>query len=424
MLRKKLICAFSTYLLLTSSAFSQVFEDRVYSEHVHSVRLFPQGSQQDSQLDAPVVSINDSKSLVLLFDDLAYDPEQYSAKLIHCDVDWKKSALRNNDFSISFNEFNIQEYSYSVNTRIPYIHYSFTVPKVTKSGNYVLKVYRNRNEDDVILTRRFMVYEDLFSIGASIVPPAQTEDRRTLQQINVMVNYSKVDLIDPTTQVSVVIRQNQRWDNAKYLAEPTFLNQVSKSIRYEPFDGSSTFRAGNEFRFVDLRFIRATGVNIGEIKVEETAIFANALVDRPRPGGVYSQYLDMNGQYMVFTNDRPGGNPEVESEYIYTTFYFQAESGRDIRMLGALTAWGKSPESKMAYEPKTGLYTTSILMKQGWYDYQYAFLTGEGFDSYPIEGSFFETENEYEVLVYYRALGSRYDQLVGYVYLHPNRRRI
>jgi hypothetical protein len=424
MVRKILICALSITLLLTSSAFSQVFEDRVYSEHVHSVRLFPMGSQQDSQLDAPVVSINDAKSLVLLFDDIAYDPEQYSAKLIHCDVDWKKSSLRNNDFSISFNEYNIQEYSYSVNTRIPYIHYSFTVPRVTKSGNYVLKVYRNRNEDDVILTRRFMVYEDLFSIGASIVPPTQTEDRRTLQQINVMVNYSKVDLIDPTTQVSVVIRQNQRWDNAKYLNKPTFLNQVSKSIRYEPFDGGSTFRAGNEFRFVDLRFIRATGVNIAEIKVEETAIFANALADRPRPGGVYSQYLDMNGQYMVFTNDRPGGNPEVESEYIYTTFYLQADAGRDIRMLGALTAWGKSPESKMVYEPKTGLYTTSILMKQGWYDYQYAFSTGEGYDSYPIEGSFFETENEYEVLVYYRALGSRYDQLVGYVYLHPNRRRI
>lgn len=424
MLIKTITSFLSLSLLLVGSALSQVFEDKVYSEHVHSVRLFPQGSQQDNQLDAPVISLSDSRSLVLLFDDIAYDPEQYSATLIHCDADWKQSALRNNDFSINFNEYNIQEYSYSVNTRIPYIHYEFSVPRVTKSGNYILKVYRNRDQNEVILTRRFMVYEELFATGASIVPPSQTADRRALQQINVAVNYSKVDLVDPTTQVKVVIRQNQRWDNAKYLAKPTFLNQIAKSIRYEPFDGTSTFRAGNEFRFVDLRFIRATGLNIADIKVEETVILANALVDKPRPGGVYSQYLDMNGQYMVFTNDRPGGDPEVESEYIYTTFYFQAEADRNVTMLGALTAWGKSPESKMVYDPKSGVYSTSILMKQGWYDYHYAISSEEGYDSESIEGSFFETENEYEILVYYRALGSRYDQLVGYVHLQPNRRRI
>jgi hypothetical protein len=414
----------SLFLFMTSSALSQIYEDKVYSEHIHSVRMFPKGSQQNSQLDAPVISLTDARSLVLLFDDIAYDPEQYSAKLIHCDADWKQSALRNNDFSVNFNEFNIQEYSYSVNTRIPYIHYSFVVPRVTKSGNYVLKVYRNRNENDVILTRRFMVYEELFNIGASIVPPTQSEDRRKAQQVNVMVNYSQVDLVDPATQVKVVIRQNQRWENAKFLAKPTFLNQSSKTIRYESFDGTNTFRAGNEFRFVDLRFIRATGLNVADIKVEETAIIANTLVDKPRPGGVYSQYLDLNGQYIVYTNDRIGGNPEVESEYIYTTFYLQAEPNREISMLGALTAWGKIPESKMVYDQKRGLYSTSLLLKQGWYDYQYAFKTADGLDSESIEGSHFETENEYEVLVYYRALGSRYDQLVGYVYLHPNRRRI
>ncbi len=421
---KQLYFIFSLLLIQSGILEAQVLEDKVFSEHIHSVRMFPLGVQQDSKLDAPVISLSDARPLVLLFDDIAYDPEQYSAKLIHCDADWKKSALRDNDFSISFNEYNIQEYSYSVNTRIPYIHYSFNVPRVTKSGNYVLKVYRNRDESNVVLTRRFMVYEELFVVGAAIVPPTETEDRRALHQINVMVNYSKVDLTDPTTQVKVLIRQNQRWDNAKLLAKPTFLNQNSKTIRYEPFDGSSTFRAGNEFRFVDLRFIRATGVNVAEVQVEETVIFVNALAEKPRPGGVYSQYLDLNGQYMVYTNDRPGGDPEVESEYMYTTFYLAADPGRDIRMLGALTSWGNSPEAKMTYDPKTGHYSTSLLLKQGWYDYQYAFETPNGYDSDPIEGSFFETENEYEVLVYYRALGSRYDQLVGYVYLHPNRRRL
>lgn len=405
--------------------FSQVMEDKIFVDHIQSVRLYPMGSSMESALDAPVISLADSRNLVLLFDDLAYDPELYSAKLVHCDADWKKSGLKDNDFSQSFNEYTIQEYAYSVNTRIPYIHYSFVLPQVTKSGNYIIKVYKNRNENDVVLSRRFMVFEEGVTVGASVVPPFQTEDRSSLQQINAVVNYSKLQVIDPSTQIRVVIRQNQRWDNAKFLGKPTFLNQSSKLIRFEPLEGESTFRAGNEFRFIDLRFIRATGVNVSSIKVEESLILAESLVDTPRPGGAYSQYLDLNGQYLVLTNDRPGGNPEVESEYVYTTFYLKADPGKKIKLLGALTGWGRLPESDLMYDSKTDLYSTSLLLKQGWYDYQFGFEVSPGiFDSESFEGSYFQTENEYEVLVYYRALGSRYDQLVGYVYLHPNRRRL
>lgn len=403
---------------------AQILEDKIYSQDVQSVRLFPLGGQSDSQLDAPVISLGDQRPLVLLFDDIAYDPELYTAKLIHCDADWKKSALKDNDFSFNFNQFTIEDYEYSVNTRIPYIHYRFVVPRVTKSGNYILKVYRNRDENDVILTKRFMIYEELFAVGAAVVPPTQTEDRRALQQINTVLNYSKVEVMDPTTQIKILIRQNQRWDNAKYLAKPTFLNEISKTIRYEPFDGSSTFRAGNEFRFVDLRFIRATGVNISSVTVEENVIFAESNLDVPRPGGTYSQYLDLNGQYMVYTNDRPGGNPEIESEYIYTTFFLKEDPNRKIKMIGSLTGWGKTPEAEMKFDPKNKVYSTSILLKQGWYDFQYGYAESGEVNTDPLEGSHFETENEYEVFVYFRGLGSRYDQLVGYVHLNPNRRRL
>lgn len=412
------------FCFLFGASLAQIIEDRVYSEHIQSVRLFPLGLNQESMLDAPVVGINDSRPLVLLFDDLAYDPELYTAKLIHCNADWQKSSLRDTDFSPNFNQFNVDDYEYSVNTRIPYIHYRFEVPKVTKSGNYILQVYRNRDEDEVVLTRRFMVFEELLTVGATVVPPTQTEDRGALQQINAVVNYSKVDVVDPTTQIKVLIRQNQRWDNAKYLSKPTFLNQNAKTMRFEPFDGSSTFRAGNEFRFVDLRFIRATGANVASVQVEETIIFAETLLSTPRPGGVYSQYLDLNGQYVVATNDRPGGNPEVESEYIYTTFYFRADPGREIKMLGSLTQWGNSHEAAMKYDSKNNVYSTSLLLKQGWYDFQFGQFTSDGLDTDPFEGSHFETENEYEVLVYYRGLGSRYDQLAGYIHLQPNRRRL
>ena len=421
----KLRLLFILFTTLTFRINGQVLEDKVFVDHILSVRMFPQGSGTESQLQSPVISLTDSKSLVVLFDDLSYDPELYTAKLVHCDADWKKSALKDTDFSLAFNEYNVLEYAYSVNTRMPYIRYSFTIPRVSKSGNYLLKVYKNRDENAVIFTRRFMIVENLAAVGAQLVPPVQTEDRRALQQINATVNYSNLEVIDPLAQVKVYMRQNQRWDNVKFLSKPTFLNQNSKLIRYEPFEGESTFRAGNEFRFVDLRFIRATGVNVASVKVEESLISAEARVDLPRPGGAYAQYLDLNGQYVVQTNDRPGGDPEVESEYIYTTFYLNDAPGKTIKLMGALSQWGKAPEATLVYDAKKQVYSTSLLLKQGWYDYQYATDRGDGlFDLEPLEGSYFQTENEYEILVYYRALGSRYDQLVGYVYLQPNRRRL
>ncbi|MFC3414221.1 type IX secretion system plug protein [Algoriphagus hitonicola] len=417
-----------TYLLLfffalnAGNLFGQI-EDKVYKDHIYSVRLFPVGSDYNSQLNAPVVSISDSRPLVLHFDDLAYDPELYSVKLVHCDADWKQSQLKNNDFLSTFNEFTIQDYEYSVNTRIPYIHYTFQIPPVTKSGNYIAKVYRGRDEEDVVLTRRFMVYEEFFTVGASIVPTSQTADRQTSQQINVNVNYSNGDIMDPNNQIRVVIRQNQRWGNAKSFSKPTFLNESSKLMRFESFDGENTFSAGNEFRFVDLRFIRAAGVNIANITVETDVIYADAKIDSPRPNQAYSQYLDLNGQYVVFNNDRPGGNPEMDSQYILTNFYLKyPQTSEPIYLMGAFTAWGKSLDAQMKWNEELELYETAVLLKQGWYDYQYAL--GEELDTKPFEGSYFQTENEYEVMVYYRALGSRYDQLVGYVYLQPNRRRL
>lgn len=399
-------------------------EDKIYLDHIHSVRLFQNSGTLASQLDAPVTAINGGKELLLLFDDIAFDPELYSAKLIHCDSDWTPSQLRENDFLTVFNEFTIQDYDYSINTRLPFIHYRFKIPPVTKTGNYVLKVYQGRDESKIALTKRFMVYEDLFAVGANLVPPSQSQDRKNSQQLNVVVNYSQAEVIDVLNQIKVVIRQNQRWDNVKTLGRPTFLNEISKTLRYESFDGSNSFKAGNEFRFIDLRFIRATGLNIASIEVKTDVIYADVVLDRARPQSVYSQYLDINGQYLVYTNDRPGGDPELESEYVLTKFQFAGtEENSPIYLVGSLTQWGKSSDAKLTWNSKSRYFETSLLLKQGWYDFQYGTLNESQFDINTLEGSYFETENEYEVLVYFRALGSRYDQLAGHVYLQPNRRR-
>ena len=415
-------------LLLTLLTFSfsvsaqKVYEDRVFEENIQSVRLFPRSGEFAAQMNSPVIELN-SGVLNLTFDDLAYDPDMYSAKVIHCNFDWTPSDLKEPEYLNEYNEFNIQDYSYSIDTRVPYIHYNFVTPRVTKSGNYAIVVYRGRDKNQIVLTKRFMVFEKIVSLAARVVPPAQIENRRQVQQINVNLNYKARELFDPKNNLKVMVRQNQRWDNARIMGTPTMIRENTKMIEYQLFDGSNVFWAGNEFRFVDLRFVRAKGINVAWTRMEDDIVFAETVVDGPRPQSVYSEYLDMNGQYAIMNLER--NNHELESEYMLTTFNLKADGLKETPyIIGSLTKWGNDPTSKMVLNKKTNTYQATLLLKQGWYDYQYAFKSTEGWDTGFFEGNYFETENEYEVFVYYRDMGSRYDELISYINLNPNKRRL
>ena len=144
-----------TVVFAQGSLFAQnVFEDRVFDENIQAVRLYPGGADFSTQTNPPVISLIGAASLVLHFDDIAYEAEMFSAKIVHCNVDWTASRLRDADFLQQYNEFNVNEYEYAINTRIPYIHYTFAIPQVTKSGNYVIQVYRGRDKSKTVFTDR------------------------------------------------------------------------------------------------------------------------------------------------------------------------------------------------------------------------------------------------------------------------------
>ena len=75
----------------------------------------------------------------------------------------------------------------------------------------------------------------------------------------------------------------------------------------------------------------------------------------------------------------------------------------------------------MQYDSVQRIYTSRILLKQGWYDYQYVLKSRE-LPYYHFEGSHFETENYYEIFVYHRPYMPRADLLVGYLRLAKNPR--
>jgi len=409
------------FIIVFSTRAQTVLEEQVYEENIQSVQLYRKGAGIGAQMNAPIIPLR-AGGLVLEFDDLAYEPDRYSASLVHCNADWTPSGLKPADYLGRYNEFNVNNYEYSINTRIPYIHFTFEVPVVQRSGNYLLKVYRERDEEEVVLTKRFMVYDEQVKVGMSLMPPSQTGDRMTGQQVDIKVNYAGKELMDPASNVKVVVRQNRRWDNAKMGAKPTFIREGQSILEYRFFDGENVFDAGNEFRFVDLRYVRTTGRNIISIEMEDDIVYAETAISKPRAGASYMEYLDLNGQYIIENLER--GNPDLESEYVLVTFNAQMGEVPGIPYIfGKFSNWGRSEIAKMEFHPGKGVYQTSFLLKQGWYDFQLALKNDHTWNTLLIEGSHFQTENEYDVLVYYRDFGSRYDELLGYATVNANRKR-
>ncbi|AHM63468.1 hypothetical protein D770_26125 [Flammeovirgaceae bacterium 311] len=398
-------------------------ENREYVSNIRSVQLFPDDGVPNSQLLPAVTSMSGQRQLVLHFDDLQQDRRDYVARILHCDYNWQVSRLSTLEYLNEYNEFPITDFSFSYNTRQPYVHYQFQVPAVKLSGNYMLVVYRNRNPNDIVLTRRFMVYENMAPVQTHLVA-APGGARMQRQQIDLDVIYRNLPgIVDPTTQIKVVIRQNQRWDNAVINLRPTGDRTASFQLEYQLFDLSNAFPGGNEFRFFDLRTVRAHGQNVASIRIDSLRNRVDAFLqpDRPRGSLAYAQRQDINGNFVIENQDF--SDPNISGEYADVHFFLKADNPLPgpVYVAGDFSNYLNMPPYTMQYDAALGGYRADVPLKQGWYNYLY--LTGNKENALTLEGSFSETENFYEVFVYYRLNTKPADLLVGYSTLRTGRSR-
>ena len=210
------------------------YEDWSYEPEIRTVMLYPFTGRAEDMFQSPVAPLS-QQNLFLEFDDLVEAPEDYQVKLIHCNADWQPSRLRPLDYLYEYNEFPINEYEFSVDTKISYVHYRFRVPPVKVPGNYLLVAYRANNEKDIILTRRMMVFQNSVLVGLSSDRSGVTAISRTNQQLDFLVNYKDFPMQNPLEQISVVIRQNQRWDNTINADRPTYFREMDKILEYRYF---------------------------------------------------------------------------------------------------------------------------------------------------------------------------------------------
>ena len=395
------------------------FSDKSYEDEIRTVMLYPSVGGSRNNLKSAVAPIL-NQNLVLEFDDLQTERSNYYVKFIHCNVDWSKSSLMDLDFLSDYNEFPITEYDLSSNVSVPYFHYSFQVPVLKLPGNYLLVVYRESDENDILLTRRFMIY----SHEATIFQDNRLQGQGTLyasnQQLNFKVNYSQLDIINPMETVHAVIRQNQRWDNVRIDVKPSFIREDKRELEYRFFDQDNLFLAGNEFRFVDFRSLNYPGQNTGRIDRSKRPFDLSVQTDKSREDQAYAIYADLNGNFVIENQDFPNAN--LSGDYVFVTFTLAVPPiDGQVYLLGAMNNWSRSAESKMSFRKDRNAYETTLFLKQGLYNYQY-WVESDKKNGFQIEGSHFQTENMYEILVYYRPFRPNADLLIGYYPIKVNPR--
>jgi len=412
-----ILAAITTHLAVGQKKL--IFSDKSYEEEIRTVMLYPGVGGQRDNIRPAVVPLT-AQNLLLEFDDLQNQRSNYYVKVIHCNYDWTKSTLMDLDFLLDYNEFPVNEYDMSFNTSFPYVHYYFQVPPVKLPGNYLLVVYRESDEDDLLLSRRFMVFDNQVTLVTDQQGIGLGNLRSTNQQLNFKIRYARMDLVNPMESVKTLIRQNQRWDNARHNVAPSFIREDIKELEYRFFDQDNEFKAGNEFRFVDFRSLNFPGQNTGRLDRSKRPFHLSVLTDQSRQGQVYSQYRDMNGNYVIENLDNR--DPAISGDYVFVTFTLASQPvNGDVYLLGAMNNWQRTEDAKMKYLSNETLYEKTLFLKQGWYDYQY-WVQAPNEDAFLLEGSFFQTENLYEVFIYYRPFRPNADLLIGYFQLPVNSR--
>lgn len=380
---------------------------------IHTVLFYTEGWE----FSLPVLELGSSQRLVFKFDELSRDPKSFSYALIHCDADWNPSRLVTSEYMEGFTENPVNDYAFSINTTIPFVSYRLMLPnehvKILLSGNYLLKVWQNGDKEKPILIRPFYVTEKVAEILGEVQKASYEGYNGPSQQVAFTVNFPKLTISDPLNEVRTVLMQNSRIDNQLSKLKPTFIRQ--NQLVYE--DKINLFKGGNEFRNFNAKNLQTNGMGVRAIEYRDPLYHLFLETDQSLRNQPYLTREDLNGNFLV-KNDRASDN-DLESDYFIAHFFLTPPdrvTSDQIYVFGALTDWICSPIGEMTYQSETKLYESTILLKQGFYDYQYVVKNKDSqtIDATFLEGSHLETENDYHIFVYYRGFSARYDRLVGY----------
>lgn len=407
--------SFVVTICVSSHVFSQPLENKIYKPDIKTAIIHKKGWE----LAYPVININSGEQVELSFDELNKNQEakNYHYTIIHCNSDWTVSDLFPSDYIDGFTESDINNYDYSFNTLVKYVHYTVSLPnenmRILIPGNYVIKVYENYNPDDTVLTKRFFVIDQKVAIKGRVTRARVPQLMNSHQEVNFTLR-TNFHVNDPFQDLKVVIVKNNVWQNANTGLKPGFIG--SGELRYD-YREENTFAGGNEYRQFETKNLHYPAMETDSIFYTEPYHHFVLKPDNIRAYSPYQFQKDLNGRFLVVGQEIE--NNRLETDYVYVHFSLPYEIPNaygDLYVFGNLTDNRLRKEAKLTYDYQSKTYRTKLLLKQGYYNYQYVFVEKNSPDidfSY-IEGNYYETENDYMIFIYYRDRSVRYDELVGF----------
>ncbi|MDT0556516.1 DUF5103 domain-containing protein [Patiriisocius hiemis] len=399
---------FSIFFVLSVMSSYAQYEEIVEPSYIKTIQF--SGGKGQSQL--PIIRLGDR--LRLSFDALNGNEDDFYYIITHHNFDWTESDLSKGEYLDGFDDVRIETYENSLNTLQIYSNYQLTIPnretrKIEKSGNYMITIY----DDDgyPVFSRKFMVVEEIAGVSVQIKRSRDLEFIEEKQVVQFTINSPSLLLINPKQQVKTLVLQNSNLKTAITSLKPQYT--IGSELVYR-YDQEASFWGGNEFLAYDNKDVRAASNGIRRVTLND--LYENYLfTDTGRYDRPYTFNPDINGNFVVRNIDVD--NQNIEAEYVKMHFnlqYFQDIGDKEIHLYGNFNNWAIDGSTYMEYDPTSSTYRNSRLFKQGFYNYKYVLVDRDGsIDQGAISGNFWQTENEYTVLVYYRDLGARFDRIIG-----------
>ncbi|MBT8286679.1 MAG: DUF5103 domain-containing protein [Flavobacteriaceae bacterium] len=392
--------------LLVFPTFAQVEYEIPEPDYIKTITF----KSNTSEGELPVLKLNET--LTLEFDVLNADESDFYYVIEHYDFDWKPSRLKKLEFLDGFDNQRIVNYENSFNTYQIYSHYTLQIPnnqtRLKVTGNYMIKIFDDYGE--IVFSRKFMVYEELAQVGVSIKRSRNVKFIQQTQSVDFFISSPVLRFNNPEQTVKTVVIQNNNLNTAITDLKPMYM--LGRELIYK-YDTESSFWGGNEYLFFENKDVRSANVGVQFIDLQDvyhSYLFTDIIrADRP-----YTYNPDINGNFLITVLDRE--NAAIEADYTVVHFSLQHPElmGENIYIYGNYNNYALNDSNRMTFNTDSDLYEKTMLMKQGFYNYKYVIINKLGeLEEGAISGNFDVTENNYKVLVYYRDLGARYDQIVG-----------
>lgn len=384
----------------------------IYDDNIKTLQVSVDGNA----FAPPIAVLGTDQCIRISFDCLADDRDYFRYSLVHCNSDWQPSGLVDSEFVDGFNEGIVENYDFSRGTTVHYVHYELTVPDAQMqplvSGNYLLKLYREDNPDEIVLQCRFMLSENTAMTAVQASPQTDIDYNKNHQQLSIMVDTEHTGVEDPFNDLTIVVGQNGRLDSERMLKQP--LRMQGRKVIYEHLP-ALIFEAGNEYRRFEVVSNRYPGMGVEQIDYFDPYYHYGLYVDQGRADDAYSYDQTQHGSFVVREYNSDDSDIEADYGVVHFALDYPNTSSAMIFLDGDFTLRRFDDNARMVFNPSSGMYERAMLLKQGAYNYQYLIVppgAKRGFTD-AVEGDKYQTVNEYNVRVYHRRRGERYDRLIG-----------